>query len=136
MTDLEERRLLARCKKAEDAVRNALAALDRQAASAPELTFAKVAEILSAMRDVDHVLLQLQSEATDYPCGTMPGAVGVKQQGWKHSVTWRLFVRRYNSKEHCDRAGTNLHAVIVEVLDTLKLPMPAGLESLAQQIDA
>lgn len=136
MTDLEERKLLARCKKADDAVRNALALLDRQAASAPELTFAKVAEILSAMRDVDNVLLQHESHAFDYDKGAMPGAAGVKQKAWKHTMTWRLFVRRYASSAHCDRAGTNLHAVIVEVLDTLKLPMPDGLESLAQQIDA
>lgn len=134
MTELEERRLIARCKKAEDAVRNTLAMLDRQQAAAPELSFAKVAQILSSMRDVDHVLLQLESHAFDYPTSPAPGAPGVRLKGWKHDIRWRLFIRRYGSSKHCDRAGTNLLAVITEVLDTLKLPMPAGLESLAQQI--
>jgi len=133
MTDQEESKLRGRVKKAEDYVRSLTERLKRQENAAGD--FHQIAEMLSGMRDVDHVLLQLQSEASDYPCGTMPGAVGIKQQGWKHAITWRLFIRRYNSKAHCDRAGTSLLEVIKDVFSELKLPMPAGLEKLAQQID-
>lgn len=41
----------------------ALAKLERQASATPEITFAKIAEILSAMPHVDDVLIQLQSHA-------------------------------------------------------------------------
>lgn len=116
--------------------RQALAKLERQAAANPELTFAKIAEILSAMPHVDDVLIQLQSHAHDYPCGTAPGTSGgVKQQGWLHEVTWRVFIRTYPEGKYADVTGPTCLAAIKAVLTQIKLPMPAGLEKLAKSLE-
>lgn len=132
LNDLEKLRI--QVSRLTDQNKQALARLERQASAVPELTFAKIAEMLSAMPHVDHVLIQLSSDAHDYPTSVAAGTGG-KNMGWQHSIKWRVFIREYPHGRFADRTELSCYAAVKAVLDEIQLPMPAGLEKLAQSLE-